>query len=181
MGSAAVLQFALRHPQRARSIVLCSIGSGSDLPPGEYKAAMEAQADVAQSSGMEALAERMVGTPTRHRLKDKSPAEHRKFIDQLAALSPLGIANTMRGVQARRPPLYVHKDRAAMLKVATLIVVGDEDEPCVKPSRFLHKTIPSARLEVMPRCGHLVHIEEPTIFNSMVLGFIEACETAQTR
>jgi pimeloyl-ACP methyl ester carboxylesterase len=176
MGSAAVLQFALRHPARACSIVLCSIGSGSDQPQGEYRASMEAQADFAQASGMQALAEKMLSMPTRQRLKDKSPAEYKKFIDQLAALSPLGIANTMRGVQARRPPIYVHKDRAAALKVPTLIVVGDEDEPCVKPSHFLHETIPGARLEVIRKCGHLVNIEEPAILNPMVLGFIEACE-----
>jgi pimeloyl-ACP methyl ester carboxylesterase len=70
----------------------------------------------------------------------------------------------------------VHKDRAAALKVPTLIVVGDEDEPCVKPSHFLHETIPGARLEVIRKCGHLVNIEEPEILNPMTLGFIEACE-----
>jgi pimeloyl-ACP methyl ester carboxylesterase len=176
MGSAAVLQFALRHPERARSIVLCSIGSGSDQPEGEYRTTMEAQADFAQTSGMKALAERMLAMPTRQRLKDKSPAEYRKFIDQLAALSSIGVANTMRGVQARRPPIYVHKERVAVLKLPTLIVVGDEDEPCIKPSRFLHQTIPGARLEVIASCGHLVNIEEPEILNPMVLNFIETCE-----
>jgi pimeloyl-ACP methyl ester carboxylesterase len=62
------------------------------------------------------------------------------------------------------------------MKVPTLIVVGDEDEPCVKPSHFLHDTIPGARLEVIRKCGHLVNIEEPAILNPMVLGFVEACE-----
>lgn len=176
MGSAAVLQFALGHPSRARSLVLCSIGSGSDQPPGEYKASMEAQADFAQASGMQALAQRMLAMPTRHRLKDKSPAEYRKFIDQLAALSPLGIANTMRGVQARRPPIYLHKDRLAAMQVPALIIVGDEDEPCIKPSHFLHDTIAGARLEIIANCGHLVNIEEPAILNPMVLGFLEQCE-----
>jgi pimeloyl-ACP methyl ester carboxylesterase len=179
MGSAAVLQFALRHPERARSIVLCSIGSGSDLPPGEYKTTMEAQADFAETSGAKALAEHMLQSPTRHRLKDKSPAEYQKFIAQLAAVSPLGIANTMRGVQARRPPIYAHKERVKALRVPTLIVAGDEDEPCIKPSRFLHETIPGARLETIPKCGHLVNIEEPGVLNPLMLGFIEACEASR--
>ena len=179
MGSAAVLQFALRHPARARSIILCSIGSGSDQPQGEYRASMEAQADFAQSRGAKALAERMLQMPTRNRLKDKSPAEYQKFIAQLAAVSPLGIANTMRGVQARRPPIYAHKERVASLKVPTLIVVGDEDEPCIRPSHFLHDTIPGARLEVIAKCGHLVNIEEPAILNPMVLDFIEMCEAGR--
>jgi pimeloyl-ACP methyl ester carboxylesterase len=176
MGAAAVLQFALRHPARARSIALCSIGSGSDEPPSQYAATMQAQADFAQSAGGKALAERLLESPSRHRLEDKSPAEYQKFIAQLATVSPLGIANTMRGVQARRPPIYAHKERAAALKVATLVVVGDEDAPCLKPSHFLHETIPGALLEIIRRCGHLVNIEEPQIFNPMVLGFIEERE-----
>jgi pimeloyl-ACP methyl ester carboxylesterase len=176
MGAAAVLQFALRDPARTRSIILCSIGSGSDQPPGEYKATIEAQADFAQSAGGKALAERLLESPSRHRLKDKSPAEYRKFIDQLATVSPTGIANTMRGVQARRPPIYAHKDRAAALKVPALVVVGDEDEPCIKPSRFLHEMIPGARLEIIAKCGHLVNIEEPAILNPMALGFFAAAE-----
>jgi pimeloyl-ACP methyl ester carboxylesterase len=176
MGAAAVLQFALRHPARARSIALCSIGSGSDQPQGEYRTTMEAQADFAQTAGVKALAERMLDSPNRRRLKEKSPAEYQKFIDQLAAISPLGIANTMRGVQARRPPIYVHNERAAALRVPTLIVVGDEDEPCIKPSRFLRDTIPGAKLETIAKCGHLVNIEEPAIFNAMALGFIDGCE-----
>jgi pimeloyl-ACP methyl ester carboxylesterase len=180
MGAAAVLQFALRHPSRARSITLCSIGSGSDEPPGAYKTTMEAQADFAQSAGGKALAEHMLQSPSRHRLKDKSPAEYQKFIDQLAAVSPLGIANTMRGVQARRPPIYAHRERVMALKVPTLIVVGDEDAPCIKPSQFLRDTIPDARLETIAKCGHLVNIEEPAILNPMALGFIAACEAQRT-
>jgi pimeloyl-ACP methyl ester carboxylesterase len=176
MGAAAVLQFALRYPARTRSIVLCSIGSGSDQPQGEYRTSMEAQADFAQSAGVKALAERMLESPNRQRLKDKSPTEYRKFIEQLAAVSPLGIANTMRGVQARRPPIYVHRERIAALKIPTLIVVGDEDEPCIKPSHFLHESIPGARLEIIAKCGHLVNIEEPASLNPMALGFIERCE-----
>ena len=53
------------------------------------------------------------------------------------------------------------------MRVPTLIVVGDEDEPCIKPSRFLRDTIPGAKLETIARCGHLVNIEEPAIFNAM--------------
>jgi pimeloyl-ACP methyl ester carboxylesterase len=178
MGAASVLQFALRHPSRARSIAPCSIGSGSDEPPGAYQTTMEAQADFAEKAGGKALAEHMLQSPSRIRLKDKNPAEYRKFIDQLAGVSPLGIANTMRGVQARRPPIYAHKERVAALSVPTLIVVGDEDAPCIKPSHFLRDTIPRARLEIISKCGHLVNIEEPAIFNPTVLGFIEACEAA---
>lgn len=176
MGAASVLQFALAHPDRARSITLSSIGSGSDMKPGEFATGMEALADIALAKGMHALAEHYAATPTRYRLKDKNPPEYKNFIEQLASGSPLGITNTMRGVQERRPPIYVHKERIAALHVPALVVLGEEDEPCIGPSRFLKETLPGARLEVLAKTGHAVNLEEPALYNRLVMGFIETVE-----
>jgi pimeloyl-ACP methyl ester carboxylesterase len=176
MGSASTLQFAIRNPGRVRSITLTSIGSGSDMKPGEFAANMEALAALTLKSGMRALAEHYGATPTRYRLKDKNPREYRNFIEQLAAGSPLGITNTMRGVQEKRPPLYAHQESIARLAVPALVVLGDEDEPCIKPSHFLKETLPGARLEIVPKTGHAVNLEEPALYNRLVLGFIENVE-----
>jgi pimeloyl-ACP methyl ester carboxylesterase len=180
MGSASTLQFAIANPQRVRSITLTSIGSGSDLKPGEFAAGMEVLAEMTLKSGMRALAEHYAMTPTRYRLKDKNPSEFRNFIEQLAAGSPLGITNTMRGVQERRPPLYAHEAKIAALHLPALVVLGDEDEPCVKPSHFLKATLPGARLEIVNKTGHAVNLEEPVLYNRLVMGFIEEVE-AQRR
>ena len=176
MGSASSLQFALAHPGRVRSVTLTSIGSGSDLKPGEFAANMEELAKLTLEKGMRALAESYGASPTRYRLKDKNPPEFGNFIEQLAAGSPRGITNTMRGVQQRRPPLYAHKERIAALRVPALIVLGAEDEPCVKPSHFLKETVLGARLEVLDKTGHAVNLEEPALYNRLVLEFIEAAE-----
>lgn len=176
MGSASTLQFAIRHSTRVRSITLTSIGSGSDLKPGEFAANMEELAELTLKNGMRALAEHYGAAPTRYRLKDKNPSEYRNFIEQIAAGSPLGITNTMRGVQERRPPLYAHEEKIAALRVPALVVLGDEDEPCVKPSHFLKETLPGARLEVFTRTGHAVNLEEPALYNRLVMGFIEGVE-----
>ncbi|HEY3916924.1 MAG TPA: alpha/beta hydrolase [Stellaceae bacterium] len=176
MGSASTLQYAIRHPDRVRSITLTSIGSGSDMKPGEFAANMEVLAELTLKSGMRALAEHYAATPTRYRLKEKNPAEYEHFIDQLAAGSSLGITNTMRGVQEKRPTIYTYKDKIAALTVPALVVLGAEDEPCVKPSHFLKETLPGARLEVVPKTGHCVNLEEPALYNRLVMGFIEGIE-----
>ena len=176
MGSASTLQFAIRHPARTRSITLTSIGSGSDLKPGEFAANMEELAKLTLEKGMRALAESYGASPTRYRLKDKNPPEFRNFIEQLAAGSALGITNTMRGVQQRRRPLYAHRARIAALDLPALVVLGAEDEPCVKPSHFLKDTLPGAQLEVLEKTGHAVNLEEPVLYNRLVMEFIEAVE-----
>jgi pimeloyl-ACP methyl ester carboxylesterase len=179
MGAASTLQFAIRNPLRARSIVLTSIGSGSDMKPGEFAAGMEVLAELALTKGMRALAEHYAATPTRYRLKEKNPAEYANFIAQLAAGSALGITNTMRGVQEKRPPLYAHKEKIAGLSVPALVVLGAEDEPCIGSSHFLKETLPGARLEIVPKTGHCVNLEEPALYNRLVMGFIESLEAGR--
>jgi pimeloyl-ACP methyl ester carboxylesterase len=176
MGSAAALQFALKAPARARSVILCSIGSGSDAKPGEYLVEMEARARFVEENGMAAAAENFGSSPSRRKLKAKSPALYASFVNSVSALSVLGITNTMRGVQSRRPPLYAHQERIAALKVPALVVVGAEDEACLKPSRFLKDTLPGARLEVIAETGHGLNLEEPALVNDMVARFIDAVE-----
>jgi pimeloyl-ACP methyl ester carboxylesterase len=77
-------------------------------------------------------------------LRDKNPAEFRRSLDEIAAMSSLGRMNTMRGVQSRRSTLYAHEKRLASLDVPVLVIVGDEDEGCRKPSAFLERTLPDA-------------------------------------
>jgi pimeloyl-ACP methyl ester carboxylesterase len=137
---------------------------------------MEVMAKFVEGSDMRRLAQHYGDQPTRKRLKDKNPAEYRNFIEQLSGMSAPGITNTMRGVQSKRPPLYAHKDAIAALKMPALVVLGEEDEPCIKPSHFLEATLPGARLEVIAKTGHAVNLEAPAIVNPLVARFIDAVE-----
>ena len=177
MGAASTLQFALKEPARVLSATLVGIGSGSD-DPTTFRANAEANAKLLETGGMAALAAQMNVSPTRRRLKDKNPAEFRRFNEQLLAMSPIGHANTQRGVQGRRPPLYVHEQRLAALFLPVLVVVGDEDAGCRKPSDFLKRVLPDASLHVFPQTGHCVNLENPAEFNRLCLGFIDAAAVA---
>lgn len=176
MGSAAALQFALAHPARVRSAILCSIGSGSDAKPDEYVANMEAMAARVEKNGMEQIRQNFTSSPARLKLKEKSPEEYAKFLAEIEKFSVQGLTNTMRGVQKRRPPLYAHKDKIAALRIPALVVLGGIDQGCDKPSHFLAETLPGARLEVLPNTGHGVNLEEPDRVNQLVADFVGAVE-----
>jgi pimeloyl-ACP methyl ester carboxylesterase len=177
MGAASSLQYALKEPQRVLSATLVGIGSGSD-DPETFRAAARATAKLLEDRGMAALAAQMNESPNRRRLKEKNPPEFRRFNEKLLAMSPLGHANTQLGVQGRRPPLYAHEKRIEALRLPVLVVVGDEDEPCRKPSDFLKRVLPGARLHVFPQTGHCVNLENPAEFNRLCLGFIESVAVA---
>jgi pimeloyl-ACP methyl ester carboxylesterase len=177
MGAASSLQFALKEPGRVLSATLVGIGSGSD-DPAPFRETAEANAKLLESGGMAALAAQMNASPTRRRLKDKNPPEFRRFNEQLLAMSPVGHANTMRGVQGRRPPLYVHEKRLAALYLPVLLVVGDDDAGCRKPSGFLKRVLPDASLHVIPLTGHCVNLEDPAGFNRLCLAFVGGARVA---
>jgi len=172
MGAASTLQFALKEPQRALSATLVGIGSGSD-DPALFRRTTQEAVELIETRGMAAFAEKTRRNPNRIRMKDKNPAEFRRSFEEISAMSPLGRTNTMRGVQIRRPTLYAHEKRLTSLRVPVLVVVGDEDSGCRKPSEFLERTFPDARLRVIPRTGHAVNLEEPEEFNRLYLAFMD--------
>ena len=57
-----------------------------------------------------------------------------------------------------------------------LVIVGDEDEPCIDGSVFLKRTAPTAGLLVVPRSGHTITSEEPALFNAALAELFAAAE-----
>ncbi|HEY4659213.1 MAG TPA: alpha/beta hydrolase, partial [Gemmatimonadaceae bacterium] len=62
------------------------------------------------------------------------------------------------------------------LEVPTLIVTGDEDDPCLEPGIFMKRKIRSSALVVLPRSGHTINLEEPEAFNRALLDFLTAVD-----
>ena len=177
MGGFATLHFGLRHPHRARSLVVAGCGYGAEAKGrAEFQAGAEAMADVYLARGAAAVAEDYSRAATRVQFENKDPRGWAEFKAQLAEHSAEGSANTMRGYQKTRPSLYDLEDQLKKLIVPTLVVTGDEDEPCLDPDLFLKRTIPSAGLWVLPKCGHTINLEEPDAFNRGVADFIAKVE-----
>jgi pimeloyl-ACP methyl ester carboxylesterase len=60
------------------------------------------------------------------------------------------------------------------IRVPTLIVLGDKDEPFIAPCEYMAKKIPGARLEVIRGAGHMSNVDQPEAFNRVVLDFLDA-------
>jgi pimeloyl-ACP methyl ester carboxylesterase len=122
--------------------------------------------------GMEAVTEFYAKGPTRVQFMDKDPLGWQTFRDQLAAGSARGHSLTMQGVQMKRPSVFDLGDRMERLEVPTLVMTGDEDDPCLEPGIFMKRKIPTAGLVVLPKAGHAINLEEPDAFNRAVLDFV---------
>ena len=177
MGANATLHFGLTYPQRARSLTFAGGGYGS--PPSaraKFQQDALANAQTIREKGMQHFADTYGRGPARLPLQRKDPRGFDEYLRQLAEHSVAGSANTMLGVQSRRPSFYDMTAGIARLPVPLLILTGDEDEPSIEASMMIKRTAPKAALAVLPKSGHGINLEEPALFNQLLDDFLHQVE-----
>lgn len=182
MGAYATLQFGLCHPRRALSLTPVSAGAGSE-PKGraQFIKASEATARSMLADGLGPAMDKYRSAPNRIQLENKDPRSFAEFFVRFAEHSPLGHANTLRGVQMRRPSIYELGGKLARMKVPVHVIVGDEDESSLGPGLFIKRACPAARLTVVAATGHVVNVEEPGLFNRIVGDFLALVDAGRWR
>jgi pimeloyl-ACP methyl ester carboxylesterase len=180
MGGFAALHFGLDFPARARSLVVAGAGYGAEKQYEMYfrDVSLEVAKQFEEQGSAQFAKTYSIGA-SRVQFQNKDPRGWREFADLLGQHSSIGAANTMRGVQARRPSIYDLEDRLRAMPVPVLVVVGDEDDHCLQPGIFMKKTIPAAGLLVLPKTGHTLNLEEPDHFNRFVGDFIAQVEAGR--
>jgi pimeloyl-ACP methyl ester carboxylesterase len=182
MGAFATLHFGMAHAKRALSLTVA--GGGYGAHPAQYRQFQEdsrKNAALIQREGMAKFAASYGVGSTRVQFQNKDPRGFAEFMQQLAGHSALGAANTMLGYQARRPSLYDLTAEMARIDVPTLIMSGDEEEPCLEVCLLMKRTIPTAGLALLPCSGHAINLEEPALFNQLLQDFFHQVEAGRWR
>src|SRR5258708_8824485 len=65
----------------------------------------------------------------------------------------------------------------ARIDVPTLIMAGDEEEPCLEVCLLMKRAIPGAGLAILPKSGHGINLEEPELFNRLLEDFFHQVES----
>jgi pimeloyl-ACP methyl ester carboxylesterase len=177
MGGNMTLFFGLRHPEMAKSLIIAGAGTGS-TDSAMFKQQSEAYAAQLEADGTAGLANYLMG-PTRARFKQKDPTGWAEFARLFSDHSAQGKALTLRGYQARRPSVMSLEAELQAMQVPTLIILGDEDDPCLEPALFMKRNIPRSGLVVVPQTGHAVNLEEPEVFNRSISDFLTAVDAGK--
>jgi pimeloyl-ACP methyl ester carboxylesterase len=170
MGGYVALSLVARYPQRVRALMLMDTRAGADTPEAAQNREATARA-VLDADKASPVVEAMLP-----RLFSKLTLEERpERVEPLRAVmertTARGIAGALRGM-AMRP------DRSgdlARISVPTLVVVGQED--VITPpaeAKALADAIPNARLEVIPKAGHLAPYENYSVANHVILRFLNS-------
>ena len=165
MGGVVAQEFAGRHPDRLRSLILADTNPGHghlDEPERLRRLALR-QADAGQPA-----------VTARKRVPEFFSARARpELIDEAVAIMsefhPTGYALGARA-------LAYSDERAWLPRVAapTLVIWGEEDRICSRAeSEYLAAHIPGARLEVLPT-GHMSNMEDPAAFNALLRQFLDS-------
>ena len=180
MGSYSSLHVGLNAPERALSMTLAAVGSGSSLENLEtFRQQCRANAEQYDAIGSAEVAKATREAPSRIPFLLKDPRGHADFYNALARHDAKGSANTMRSFQGGRPSIYTLTDAIRRVATPALIICGDEDDACIEPSLFLKKHLPAAGLAMFPKSGHVLNLEEPALFNEMVERFIALVEAGR--
>jgi pimeloyl-ACP methyl ester carboxylesterase len=169
MGAMTALLFALDHPERVRGLVLAGLPASPRDATGLGHVAL-AFADAIERDGLEAAGARFVWGGESGLDVRAAALVRQGFLEH----PPRALVHLLRGVVARWPAVDEFADRLLRVKTPTLIVAGAHDAGALGPSRALAAVVPQAQLAVIPEAGHLVNLEQPAVFNMVLLEWLAA-------
>jgi 2-succinyl-6-hydroxy-2,4-cyclohexadiene-1-carboxylate synthase len=160
MGARLALHVALAHPDRVARLVLVSATAGiaDSVERDARRADDEALAARIEAEPIEAFAERWGRQPL---FRGQAPAVVERARADRLRNDPAGLAAALRGIGTGvMAPLW---DRLAELRMPASVIVGERDAKFRKLGERLVAALPDAELLVVPRVGHAVHLEAPTL------------------
>jgi pimeloyl-ACP methyl ester carboxylesterase len=166
MGGMVAQEFILRHPEMVRSLLL--VDTAADLPQGLPWQERARLLELARTEGMEAVFEQMAQTaPLGSQLIEVNPQLIDVWREQFLMTSLEGYLYCSQAMGKRRPLL----EELSQIRVPTLIICGELDEPFLEPSQRMHAAIPDSELVIIAGAGHTPTLEKPQEFNEALLSF----------
>jgi 3-oxoadipate enol-lactonase len=159
LGGVIAIAMYAAAPERCGSLILADTFAVHPDGPGIY------ERSIAASTNLRALAEARVDFILAPGALDDVRTE---VIETMAKIDPAAYR-----IGAEAVWLADQRDRAAVIDVPTLVIVGEADRPTPPElSRDLASLIPGAKLETIPGAGHISNLERPAEFDRLVEEFI---------
>jgi 3-oxoadipate enol-lactonase len=173
MGGMVMRRFLLAEPGRAHAVVFMDTSAGA--PPGSDTELVVAASEVVRTGGLAALKQLsdeldLLGSESYQRVLAERPgfAEYAEY--KWHAQSPVMWTTLMHEIVTQPDQLA---DLAA-LTVPTLGIVGDQDSMFLRPMDDIVRTVPGARLVVVPDAGHSPQFENPPAWIAAMLEFLQS-------
>jgi pimeloyl-ACP methyl ester carboxylesterase len=171
MGGMVMRRFLLAHPGRAHAVVFMDTSAAA--PPGSDTELVAAASEVVRTGGLVALKQLsdeldLLGSEAYQRVLAERPgfAEYADY--KWHAQSPVMWTALMREIVTQPDQLTELK----RLTAPTLGIVGEQDTMFLAPMDDIVRTVPGARLVVIPDAGHSPQFENPPAWIAAMLEFL---------
>lgn len=153
LGGYMSLAFNLKYPGRVRALMLFDTGPGYNNPKGReaWNETAFRRAERFEQKGLDALGQ---------------GAEVRISVHRSAE----GLAKAARGMLAQFNDSVIRS--LEQIEVATLVLVGANDEPFLGATDYMANKIPGATKVVIPGAGHASNLDQPAAFDAAVREFL---------
>lgn len=173
MGGMIAQVAAAQRPEALDGLVLMDTTHG---PLGIDREIAALGAQIAREGGMASLKEAMdalagdgpLGTPAGERLLAERPGYREMGERKLLGCSPVMYASMIVHMLDQADRLQ----QLADVSVPTLVIVGEQDRPFIKPSEAMVAAVPGARLEVIADAGHSPQFENGDAWRTVMLEFL---------
>ncbi len=166
------MAFMRQFAHKVRGLILVDTRAVADTP--DAKARREQQAQGALKNGATEVANQMIGKMFTEKTTKENPSLVDKVRKVMESTSPVGIAETLRGMAVRQ-------DSTSLLETIhtpTLIIVGSQDSlTTVEDARNMVGKIPNSQLEIIRDAAHLTTLERPQQVNLAIGKFLGQIST----
>jgi len=174
MGAFVAGDLLALHPERCRKVVLASgsIRKGSPGPGEPMGAAEKARRDqeiaALKAKGVGVMKqewlEQLMSSGGSHRERMRLPL--RRMIEDWPAWQPLH----------KEARLFYGKEAWTVLKqkrpaTPVLMLRGENEHRKGRPEELRY--LPNGRLLILPDCGHMMNMEQPRFFNSLIISYLK--------
>jgi 3-oxoadipate enol-lactonase len=153
---------AARHPERFSALVLCdtALRINGEVWGERIKSV--------QANGVEPQVEPSLGRWFTAPFRERNPEMMEQVRRMIRSTSSTGYCNCAAAMRA------TDLERITpAIKAPTMVIVGAED-PSTPPSaaEAIHAALPHSRYEVIDSAAHLPNMEQPSVFNHLLKGFL---------
>lgn len=169
MGGYQALTFYRLYPELTASLVLCDTRANADSP--EVLAGRSAFRKAVMEQGATEAAVRMVPNFFSKETNATNQSLVSKTWDSIVRQTPNDISEAMRAIAEREDSTELLPD----ITCPTLIINGTEDAVTTpETAAAMHALIPGSHLELIPDAAHLSNLDQPAIYNRILLDHLRS-------
>jgi len=173
LGARIAMRLAVARPESVRRLVLESPSPGlaTEAERRARRADDEALASRIERDGIEAFVDEWECRPLFASFAGMPASRLKRLHAARLRNDPAGLAVSLRGAgQGSMEPV---RNRLSSVQAPTMVIAGGLDPTGGERAQTVAEAIPGARLRTVPDAGHAPHLEAPSIFRSIVLGFLQ--------